>query len=293
MKELTFVRGFRDDLTLRTSFNTLAKTVFGISFEKWYEHGYWTNKYDPFSYVDGEVVVANVSVNQIDLLLEGRVKKALQIGTVMTHPDYRNRGLSKKLMNKVLQEYKGQYDVMYLFANDTVLDFYPKFGFVAIDEDQYTLSYKRAARNQQTLKKLDGAIAEDLQFIYDFVKQRIPVSYKCSTLHAEELFMFYCMYVFPNHIYFLEQEDVLVLCKQVANTLHVYDIISKKDVKIDEILNKISDETTERVIFYYTPEYKGLQFEVETYKKGDQLFVKSQSPINLPTKFMYPLTAHS
>ncbi|WP_430541067.1 hypothetical protein [Sporosarcina thermotolerans] len=28
----------------------------------------------------------------------------------MTHPDYRNRGLSKSLMNKVLEEYEHTYD---------------------------------------------------------------------------------------------------------------------------------------------------------------------------------------
>lgn len=45
----------------------------------------------------------------------------------MTHPDYRGQGLAKKLLEHVIAKYEDQYDFLYLFANDTVLDFYPKF----------------------------------------------------------------------------------------------------------------------------------------------------------------------
>lgn len=34
---------------LRRSFNTLAKETFGLSFETWYQNGYWGEKYIPYS----------------------------------------------------------------------------------------------------------------------------------------------------------------------------------------------------------------------------------------------------
>lgn len=37
-------------------------------------------------------------------------------------------------MNKVLEEYENKYDYMYLFANESVLDFYHKFGFKPVEE---------------------------------------------------------------------------------------------------------------------------------------------------------------
>jgi GNAT superfamily N-acetyltransferase len=40
-------------------------------------------------------------------LKDNEEKVALQIGTVMTLPDYRNKGLSAFLMNKVLETFEG------------------------------------------------------------------------------------------------------------------------------------------------------------------------------------------
>jgi predicted N-acetyltransferase YhbS len=105
MMNITFKKDYKNNEKLRNSFNTLASMVFGINFEKWYKLGLWNERYIPFSYVEGEQVIANVSVNLLDFVVNGKEKKAIQIGTVMTHPDYRNRGLSASLINKVLEEY--------------------------------------------------------------------------------------------------------------------------------------------------------------------------------------------
>jgi predicted GNAT family acetyltransferase len=56
--------------------------------------GYWGDRYLPFSIVTGNKIIANVSVNMLDLILDRNSYRALQIRTVMTHQDYRNQGLS-------------------------------------------------------------------------------------------------------------------------------------------------------------------------------------------------------
>lgn len=82
--------------------------------------------------------MANVSVNIIDIEIQEQVKRYIQIGTVMTDCNYRNKGLSRKLMDKILQDWKDKCDAIYLYANDSVLDFYPKFGFIKAMEYQYS-----------------------------------------------------------------------------------------------------------------------------------------------------------
>lgn len=47
----------------------------------------------------------------------------------MTDPDYRGRGLSRWLIDRVLEDFEQQVDFIFLYANDSVLDFYPKLGF--------------------------------------------------------------------------------------------------------------------------------------------------------------------
>ncbi|MBV7504031.1 GNAT family N-acetyltransferase [Bacillus sp. sid0103] len=104
MKALSFIKNYQDNKGLRGSFNQLALNTFGIEFENWYQNGYWTEKYMPYSFVDHNQVVANVSVNLLNLVINAEEKQAIQIGTVMTHPNYRNKGLSRRLIEMVLDD---------------------------------------------------------------------------------------------------------------------------------------------------------------------------------------------
>jgi predicted acetyltransferase len=263
---------------------------FGIEFEPWYQHGYWTEKYQPYSFIVNEKVVANVSVNLVKLVVNKQVMEAIQIGTVMTHPEYRHRGLSKRLMNIVLEEYK-HIGLFYLFANETVLDFYPKFGFSRYKEVQFSLEYLPKEINRGNLKKLDVKSPKDLAFIYDFASARVLPSSYFGTLETEELFMFYCLMVFSEDLYYLEEEEALVIYQMENNVLHLYDVISKKKVELICILKKISNETVNKVIFHYHPDTKEVALEHKFYQSN--LFVKFVDDIILPEKFKHPITAQA
>lgn len=118
----------RNDKVLVESFYALAEDTFGLQLKAWADAGFWTSSYKCFAFVDDGKVVANVSGSTVTLFIDGKNVKAVQIGTVMTHPSYRGRGLSRQLMHTLLGHYD-EVDLFYLFANSTVLDFYPKFGF--------------------------------------------------------------------------------------------------------------------------------------------------------------------
>ena len=133
----SIVKNYRNDNLLRRSFNELATQVFGIDFEPWYKNGYWTDNYQPYSIVDANRVVANVSVNRTNMIYDGKKMHLIQLGTVMTAPEYRRHGLIKAIMNEIEKDFASEADGWYLWANDTVFDFYPKFGFVKSNEYHY------------------------------------------------------------------------------------------------------------------------------------------------------------
>ena len=83
---------------LRSSFNALAEETFGLNFENWYRLGYWGDQYTPYSILEDGQIVANVSVNRTDLVIWGERKRMYQLGTVMTKPEYRNRGYIRRIM---------------------------------------------------------------------------------------------------------------------------------------------------------------------------------------------------
>jgi predicted N-acetyltransferase YhbS len=291
-KMLTFIKDYKNEKKVRESFNELATLVFGLDFEDWYQKGYWDSRYIPFSYLDGQKVIANVSVNLLDFVIDGKKKRAIQIGTVMTHPDYRNRGLSASLMNKVLDEYAYQYDFMYLFANRNVLGFYPKFGFESVEENQFLMEYNSRHTDFTGIRKLDKNNNDDLTFIYKFASQRVPVSKRFGTENSQGLLMFYCIYVF-DHIYYLEDEEVIVIFKQEGNQVNIFDIVGKKEVNIDAVLSKITNSGTNKIIFHYTPDYEGIDTHREIFNGNEVLFVKTSGDNQYPLHVKHPITSQA
>nr|WP_307897013.1 GNAT family N-acetyltransferase [Clostridium botulinum] len=155
-KKYSCACNYRDDSILRNSFNTLTEKTYGFNFKQWYEDGYWGDKYIPYSLLDGDNVVSNVSVNIIDFLILGEEKRYVQIGTVMTDEEYRGQGLCRTLMERVIKEWEDKCDLIYLFANDSVLDFYPKFGFDKCDEYQYAINKNKKEEARKNKKDVHG-----------------------------------------------------------------------------------------------------------------------------------------
>ena len=164
----------RDNAALRHSFNALAKKTFGISFEGWYQDGCWSDSYLPYALTEGDVVVANAAVNRMDFLWQGQVRRYIQIGTVMTDDRYRNRGLSRRLITEILHDWQARCDGVFLFANDTVLDFYPKFGVSAVQEFQHRKTVKQNRIGTAAARRLSLDDADDRRLFEHFSRKENP-----------------------------------------------------------------------------------------------------------------------
>lgn len=125
------VKQVRENNPLRKSFIDLAVKTFDLSFEEWYQQGYWTDAYIPYAFVERNKVIANASANIIDLRWQGEPRRYIQIGTVMTEPDHRNKGLAGQLIHHILQDWQQEADAFFLFANPTTVDFTPNLALPA------------------------------------------------------------------------------------------------------------------------------------------------------------------
>ncbi|MCP1182171.1 GNAT family N-acetyltransferase [Paenibacillus sp. 1781tsa1] len=291
MQELIFMKNYKNNEVLRNSFFELAVNTFEINFEDWYQQGYWGEGYIPYSYVDGDQVIANVSINILELIIHGEKKKAIQIGTVMTHPDYRGKGLSTRLMNKVLEEYENKYDYMYLFANESVLDFYPKFGFKPVEEHLFSMNYTaKKSLKPAKLRKLDITNADDLHLIQKFASERLPVSRHFATAQTQGILLFYCLNVFSNDIYHLEDESAIVIYQKEENRIELFDVVSLNDINMKYILDKIADEDTETITFHFTPDATE-HLVLKSTLTNDGLFVRTPGDHLYPVQVKHPITS--
>ena len=105
--------------------------------------------------------------------------------------------------------------------------------------------------------------------------------------------MFYCIYVFNHQIYYLEDEELIVIYESDDEQVDIFDIVSKKEVDIDRILSKICDSKTNKVIFHYTPDYKGIKTQ-RNFSHGDNvLFVKNSGNNEFFVKGKHPITSQA
>ncbi|MBF2600311.1 GNAT family N-acetyltransferase [Listeria seeligeri] len=286
------ISDYKDNELYRKTFNDLAESIFDINFEEWYKQGFWNDKYVCYSYLDKNKVIANVSINKMDLIYQGNDYRALQIGTVMTHPDYRNQGLAQELINHVISKYEQDYDFFYLFANDTVLDFYPKFGFERVEESSFTVDATSLKKRNYKIKKLNPDDELDFQLISRIVSNRVPLSSILDVKNSEDLLMFYLLIALRDAIYYIEELDAIVLYEQEEEDLYVLDIISTKKLDIVDVLGFLANKKIETIHVSFTPEknkYIDAAYIIET---EDMLFMRP----NLFTAdpyFLFPATSHA
>lgn len=141
---MRLVKDYMKDDTLRHELNALTRASFGFDFESWVANGYFEGDYIPYSFEEDGKILANVSANIMTFEQNGERRNYIQIGTVMTDINYRNRGLARKLMEHVLHEYESKCDGIYLFANLGALDFYQKIGLK--EKNQYVYTLKESVR---------------------------------------------------------------------------------------------------------------------------------------------------
>ncbi|PFV82908.1 GNAT family N-acetyltransferase [Bacillus sp. AFS059628] len=293
MEKYELVSDYRNNESLKESFNALAMKTFELDFRGWYNRGYWNDKYIPYSFVDEGKVISNASVNKMSIIIDGKMYKGIQIGTVMTDENYRNKGLAKQLMQHIMKEYENTYDFMYLFANDTVLDFYPKFGFTRLHESEFSLDLAKSSIQRSIDAKVKQlTIENDLALIEKFAKNRHVNSMILDVENNESLLMFYFTLVFYEAIFYVEDLETIVLMEEEEDTLHIFDIILLNEPDVEAVLASIVKETTKKVIFNFTPGFsiEGMTATIMP-NDDDALFVLTKESL-LKGNFMFPLTSH-
>ncbi len=229
----------RENPAERAAFCTLAEETFRLDFESWYQKGWWTERYRPYTLFDGEKAVANVSVNTLDFRLDGKRKRFVQLGTVMTAPDYRGRGLSRFLLEKVLGERQDACDLVYLYANDSVVDFYPKFGFQKAEETAWEQELPETDRKVFSFEKLDPESPEGLDCLLSHYAGSNPFS-ACTMEDNPGLLLFYCGSFLRDSLWYIREADAVLVAEREENSLLCWDIFGGASASLPELLSALA-----------------------------------------------------
>lgn len=283
------VKQLKQHDTLRQSFIDLAVDTFDLSFEAWYQAGFWTENYIPYALVDDNQVIANASVNVIDTRWLGAEKRYIQIGTVMTDKRYRNNGLARYLLTEIIRDWQHRADAIYLYANATVRDFYPKFGFEKAREYQYTL---RATPVASDFRRLDMDDDADRQQLLRYYAKSNPFS-ALPMNNNVGLLMFYCASYLKACVYFSEQHQAIAIATQNRGTLLCFDIFAEPGTTLTQIVNALANQQTQRVVLGFTPK-ESRECECTLIDDEDTLFLFSgKENVFRDHQVMFPLLSHA
>ena len=189
-----------------------------------------------------------------------------------------------------MARYAGTCDGVYLYANDSVLDFYPKFGFKAVQEHQYSLPVRKSG---ETTRKLDMDDPRDRSILLDAYRAFGNRHCALPVVGNEGLLMFYCGQFMKECVYEIPGLDAVAVAEYDGDRMLCYDVFGDA-APLPALLNALAREDTQVCRLGFTP-LDAAGFSVEPRREQDTtLFVSEKLlPLFLENRVMFPLLSHA
>jgi predicted N-acetyltransferase YhbS len=222
-----------------------------VSFRRWYELGGWNEDYRAFAIADGNEIVANASLHRMSILLNGRALTGWQLGAVGVVPEWRGRGLQRPIMERLLGSVPAE-DIVFLFANDTVLDFYPLFGFRRVAEAIFAADHAMAP-SRERLRVLSLENAADRALLERIASQSAPVTRDFGARDYSGILLWYWANFYEGRFHYCEREDAILVAEEEKGTLRLCDVLSREPFGLREWLPALARQPARRIEFGFTP----------------------------------------
>ncbi|WP_242966932.1 hypothetical protein [Desulfosporosinus sp. FKA] len=194
-------------------------------------------------------------------------------------------------MKKAIADYRDKCDLIFLFANNSVLNFYPKFGFDELKQYQ-CVNKANSIHTDVSVKKLNMSDVNDRYLVINKVMHAVPVA-KLSMCTNAELIMFYCTLFMKDNVYYLEDYDAVVIADFMEDMLEVIDIFCSESIPLNRVLNALNNESVKGIALSYTPQDTS-SFETILLEGEEILFAMGKDLQMLKSEqFMFPKLSHT
>jgi predicted N-acetyltransferase YhbS len=260
------------------------------SFRRWYRLGGWNEDYVAFSIADGTDIVASASLQRMNIVLRGEWLTGWQLGAVGVVPQWRGRGLQRRIMQRLLGSVD-EKDIVFLFANDTVLDFYPLFGFRRVIESVFAAEYDVEPASEP-LRALSIDRADDLALLARVAAAAAPTTREFAARSYGGVLLWYWANFYDGCFYYCEAEDAIIVAELDGATLRICDVLARTPFDLRSYLPRVVKHAAQRVEFGFTPDVWWPDARVIADYMESPLFVRGAH--RLPeAPFKFPMLAQT
>lgn len=302
-EEYLFAQDYEDNAVLREQMGRLCRKIWGFDFEKMYKNGFWEESFHPYTLFCGDKAVSHVSVSEMDIYLNQKVLHLVQLGTVMTDKDFRGRGLNRFIMERILADFDSK-DGIFLYANETVYEYYPKFGFEKAYEyprkvsGQFLKYLCERAGGVMRARKISAPAAADEERLLLSLSENCRND--CSFYPVNHRFMigFYLnsfdLFSISDLLYRLPDGNTIVVAEVSKDSVTIHDILTEHGCDPEEVVVALITTDTKQVNLRLAYEAPFLEAEEERDAQDSRLFVRGRAAELLKQqKIIFPLTIHT
>jgi predicted N-acetyltransferase YhbS len=262
-----------------------------IGFERWIEYGGWDERYVACALADGKRLVANLSLTRMELIVSGQRMRGWQLGAVGTEPELRGRGLQRQLMRHMFLAVQPD-DVVFLFANDEVLGFYPRFGFEPVREATFEAA-ELVEPSGEPLRTLSMSLPDDRALLQRIAATAAPVTERFGAERYGPIVLWYACNFYADGLRYDLDADAIFVVEQRADTLRVHDVLAASALELQAYLPRLIAAPVSRVELGFTGDRCSLAARSGAPYTQGQLFVHRQRPLQLAEPFRFPLLAQT
>jgi GNAT superfamily N-acetyltransferase len=282
---LTLKTRYWQDEKARQAFIAFVKEIHNADFTRWDAAGYWDDDYIPFSYFEGERLVASTCIYSMPCLVQGEWCKVAQVSSVGTLPEYRLQGLNRRLHKMALEDARSKHRFVFLFSDEDAIPFYRKLGFKSVD-DFYPYTHLQGTTPKAGLIKLDLHDTKMLQGVYGLACRRAPVSAVFGNINPK-LVMFHTLFSLHEHAYRIADLNTILFMKREEGKIILYDIIAEQMPPFERLYPYISSGSAEEIEYRFSPDLLHLPNIEFRQAQGNDAHVMGDFNLN---PFVFPYT---
>jgi predicted N-acetyltransferase YhbS len=263
----------------------------GRTFSDWGALGGWVDGYDVFAMVVDNQIVSTVGRQSMRYVINGETRNGYQIGAVATHANHRNHGLARLLMKKVLSQLDAPDQPVILFANPSVLNFYPQFGFRRIAQTAF-IAHTDLHPVGSLAPSLDFTRPADRAWLADHCARARVIGQSFAARDYYPILLFHLARQ-PRMAFRLDSFGAVLIAQQNGERLLIEDLFATRPFSLRDALPHVCVQPVRTIEFGFHPEAWWPDAESQSlHDDGSPLFVLgAATEVKEPVRF--PDLAHT